>query len=218
MPVFFISTLIILFSTINLFVPNRLFPILGYGLNKTFLVGTLNIYSFSSFAYLYFLIPLLKNREEFKKIAISSTIISSVYLLSSIIYLLMLLPFITFSDEMLSIYLVARLIKFGRFFQRIDALFIFIWLLISMSFLSTSIFFISNIYKKLTGIKHYSSMCYTFSFIIFSCALLFENLTQVKYIEDVVIKYLILILVFIVSPIILFLGYLKKKRKLKHET
>ena len=129
----------------------------------------------------------------------------------------MLFPFITFSDEMLSIYLVARLIEFGRFFQRIDALFVFVWLLVVQSFLSICLFFICYIYKKITKIKHYSSMCYSFSFILLGCALVFENITQVKYIENVILKYLFIAIVFVISPVILTFGYLKKKRKIKYE-
>ena len=44
MPIFLVSMLIILFSTINLFVPQRLLPILGYGVNKTFIDGIICIF------------------------------------------------------------------------------------------------------------------------------------------------------------------------------
>ena len=217
MPIFLVSMLIILFSTINLFVPQRLLPILGYGVNKTFLDGIINISSFSCISYLYFLIPFLKNTNEFKKITISSLIVSAIYLLFSVIYLLMLFPFIPFSDEILSIYLVARLIEFGRFFQRIDAIFIFIWILTILSFLSITLFFICHIFKKITRTKNYTTMCYPFSFIILGITCLFQNISQVKYIEDFVLSYLVIILSFILSPIILFFGYLKKKRKTQYE-
>ncbi len=215
-PIFIFSILVLIFSTIASYDPQRIFPILGQGFNETFLIGIFNIFSFTCFAYLYFLIPLMQNPNEFKKVAISSIIISAIYLLSSIICLLMLFPFITFTEEMLSIYLIARLIEFGRFFQRIDALFIFIWIYSLTSLLSISLFFICNIFKKLTNIKDYTYMCYPFSIFIFSLALYIENIAQIKYIQNVIFKYLILILVFIISPLILILAYLKQ-RKFKYE-
>ena len=89
-------------------------------------------------SYLYFLIPILKNPEQFKKVAFISTIISAIYLFLSVICLLMMFSFISFSEELLSVYLLTRMIEFGRFFQRIDAIFILIWILAMISFLSIS--------------------------------------------------------------------------------
>ena len=213
MSIFLISMIVILFSTINLFVPQRLFPILGYGINKTFIEGIINISSFTFISYLYFLIPYLKDTKEFKKIGISTIIVSSIYLLCSVLYLLMLFPFISFSDEILSIYLVARLIEFGRFFQRIDALFLFIWILTILSFLSITLLFICNIFKKISKINNCSVLCFPFSLIILGISLSFKDISQVKNIENTLFGYIVIILSFLVSPLILLLAYLKKKNK-----
>ena len=219
MSVFFISMLVILFSTIDSFVPQRLFPILGYGAYKTFVEGFVNISSFTCISYLYFIIPFLEKENEFKKIGISSIIVSSIYIFFSVIYLLMLFPFISFSDEMLSIYLVARLIEYGRFFQRIDALFVFVWILTILSFLSITIFLICHIFKKISNIKENKIICFPFSLIILSISLLFQNISQVKYIENNIFGYIVIFLSFILSPTVLFFGYLKKinenRRKIK---
>ncbi len=212
MSIYLISLVVILFSTIKLFIPQRLFPILGYGINKTFVEGIINISSFTFISYLYFLLPFLKNTNEFKKIGIATTLVSSLYLLSSVIYLLVLFPFIPFSDEILSIYLIARLIKFGRFFQRIDALFIFIWILSILSFLSLTLFMICNIFKRISKIENFSVLCFPFSLIIFGSALSFKNISQVKNIENTLFCYIAIVLLFIITPIILILAYLKKKK------
>ena len=133
-PIILFSMLIILFSTAQNFVPERIFPILGFGADKTFLIGLNNIFTFTCFAYLYFIIPILKEPKDFKLVAITSVIISAIYLFLSVICLLMIFPFIAFSDEMLSVYLLTRLIEFGKFFQRVDAIFIFVWILSTFSF------------------------------------------------------------------------------------
>ena len=83
--------------------------------------------------------------------------------------------------------------------------------------LSLTLFFICNIFQKITKSKNGFIMYYPFSFIILGISCLFQNISQVKYIENYVFNYLVIILSFIISPIILFFGYLKKKRKPKHE-
>ncbi len=212
-PIVLISMLIILFSTAKDFVPQRIFPILGFGANETFLIGLNNIFTFSAFAYLYFLIPLLKNPDDFKKVALSSIIISAIYIFLSIICLIMMFPFIAFTDEMLSIYLLTRLIEFGKFFQRVDAIFILIWILSAFSFLSITIEFANRILKKLLNLKTHKEMAYSICAIIFSLALAFANFSTIKFIQNELLRYFVIALVFIISLIILVLANLKLKKE-----
>lgn len=212
-PIVLISMLIILFSTAKDFVPQRIFPILGFGANETFLIGLNNIFTFSAFAYLYFLIPLLKNPDDFKKVALSSIIISAIYIFLSIICLIMMFPFIAFTDEMLSIYLLTRLIEFGKFFQRVDAIFILIWILSAFSFLSITIEFANRILKKLLNLKTHKEMAYSICAIIFSLALAFANFSTIKFIQNELLRYFVIALVFVISLIILVLANLKLKKE-----
>lgn len=212
-PVILFSMLIILFATAKDFVPQRLFPILGFGTNETFFIGLNNIFTFSSFAYLYFIMPILKHPEDFAKVAISSTIISAIYLFLSVICLLMIFPFVSFSDEMLSVYLLTRMIEFGKFFQRVDAIFIFIWILSTFSFLSITIEFANRIYKKLTGIKSHKEIAYSTCAIIFSVALIFRNTADMKIVQNKILKYIVIALIFVISLIILILANLKRKKE-----
>lgn len=212
-PIVLISMIIILFSTAKDFVPQRLFPILGFGANQTFLLGLNNIFTFSGIAYLYFLMPLLKNPADFKKVALISTIVSSIYIFLSVICLIMMFPFIPFTDEMLSIYLLTRLIEFGKFFQRIDAIFVLIWILSAFSFLAITLEFINRIFKKLAKLKTHKEIAYSLCAIIFSLALVFENSAEVKFMQNIVLKYFVILLVFIISLIILLLANLKVKKE-----
>ncbi len=208
-----LSILIILFSTAKDFVFQQIYPIFGFGIDNTFLSGVTNIFAFSSFAYLYFLIPKLKNPDEFKKIAISSTIISAIYLFLSVICLIMVFPYISFTDEMLSVYLLTRIIEFGKFFQRVDALFIFIWILSTLSFLAFTTHLIGTIFKKITNIKDEKEMIYCFTNLIFALALVYNNIAVLKYLQNVIFKYSTIILVFIISLAILIFANLKLKRR-----
>ena len=216
-PILLLSLLIILFSTAKNFVPERIYPILGFGADKTFITGISNIFAFSGFAYIYFLIPTLNRPKDFKKIAVSSSIISSIYLFLSVICLLMTFPFISFTDELLSVYLLTRMIEFGQFLQRIDAIFIFIWILSILSFLTFTSNFITIIFKKLTGIKNYKEMIYSVVSILFGLSLIFENISTIKSLQNIVFKYSVIALIFIITPIILILANLKLKRRNSNE-
>lgn len=217
LPVFIIIMLILLFSTAGSFVPERLLPILGFGADKTFITGLSNIFAFSGFAYLYFLIPILKEPKEFKKIAVTSIIVSAIYLFLSVICLLMLFPYITFTDELLSVYLLARIIEFGTFFQRVDAIFVFTCILSTLSVLTFTTAIAANIFKKITSIKHSKQIIYSTSALIFSVAVIFKDISSLKFVEDIIWKYTVICLVFIISPILLIFANLKIKRRNKYE-
>lgn len=212
-PVILFSMLLVFFVTSQDFVPQRIFPILGFGINETFFKGLNNIFAFSSFSYLYFLLPILENPKDFKKVAITSAIISSIYLFFSVICLIMMFPFISFSDGMLSIYLLTRMIRLGRFLQRVDAIMIFIWLLSILSFLSITVCLINKILKKLVNLKSNNEMTYSICFLIFSIALLFRNITDLKIIQNTILRYIIILIVFVISIAILILANLKHKRR-----
>ena len=212
-PIVLISMIIILFSTTSDFIPQRIFPILGFGANKTFLIGLNNIFTFSAFAYLYFLMPLLKNPNDFKKVAITSITISAIYIFLSVICLIMMFPFISFTDEMLSIYLLTRLIEFGKFFQRVDAIFVLIWILSAFSFLSITLEFTNRILKKLLNLRTHKELSYSISAIIFSLALALANISNIKLMQYDILRYFVIILVFILSLIILVLANLKHKKE-----
>lgn len=212
-PVILFSMLLVFFVTSQDFVPQRIFPILGFGVNETFFKGLNNIFAFSSFSYLYFLLPILENPKDFKKVAITSTIISSIYLFFSVICLIMMFPFISFSDGMLSVYLLTRMIRLGRFLQRVDAIVIFIWLLSILSFLSITVCIINKILKKLVNLKSHNEMTYSICFLVFSIALLFRNITDLKIIQNTILKYVVISIVFVISLLILIFANIKQKRR-----
>ena len=212
-PTLLISLLFLLYTTVKSFDTSQIFPVLGYGINETFFAGLSNIFAFGGLAYIYFLKPLLKDICEFKKISIISIGISSLFLFLSVTSLLMVLPFIVSTDETLSIYLLTKTVELGRFLQRIDAVFIFFWIFATLCYTSVNIFYILNIFKKISNIQNTQAMTYSLSSIILSAALLPKDIAEVKFLEAIIYKYSTIILVFGISFFILLFANIKYKRK-----
>ena len=212
-PIILLSLIVILFSTFKDIVPQRIFPILGFGTSKTFISGFSTIFTFGSLAYLYFLMPVLKKTEDYKKTCIASIVISGVYMFFSVLCLIMVFPYAAFTDETLSMYLLTRRITFGKFFQRIDAMFILFWILSVLVFLSMNLHFANTILRKLTNIKYSNELNYSLAFIIFSIALAYKSVIDMKFILNVYIRYAFIALCLVLSFIIMFFAYLKYKRE-----
>lgn len=212
-PVAVISIIVLLFTASKDFTWQRLFPVLGYGARETFIAGMTNIFAFNVISYLYFFKPFVKNESNFKKISIIAVIICGIYLLVSITSLLMSFSFITETDETLSLYNLTRLINFGRFFQRVDAIFIFLWVLTVLSFLSLNVFIIAHIIKKSINAKVSSELIYPTSALLFVVALSFKDIATIKFINRYIDKIYNCILIFIISLLILLFAYIKKKKR-----
>lgn len=215
-PIIFFSIIFIFVANIKNFTIQNIFPILGYGFVPTFLSGISNMFAFGGIAYLYFIPPMVEPKN-FKKISIISISISSIFLLLSITSLLFLFSFISTTEDVMSLYLASRHIEFSRFFQRLDAIFLLIWILSITSYLGIITSFSMHILKKITNLSDSKPLVYSFACIIFSVSLLPKDLVQIRFLENEIYKYIVLGLTFGISIIILILANLKYKRHLKKE-
>ncbi len=215
LPVVLASMLIIFLSTSKLFVYERLFPILGHGLNATFLSGASNIFAFGGIAILYFIMPFLKNTKQFKKISIIAIVISAVYLFLSVTSLLLVFSYLTNTDETLAIYSLSRSIEFGRFFQRTDALYVFLWIMLVFSYLSIVMALLIYIFKKISNVSDSKMLTHPFSVLLLSLTLIHTNVSITEFMQATVYKYYELILVFFISFVILIAANIKFRKSSK---
>lgn len=209
---------VILFCIIFVFIANiknydfhGLFPLLGSGVKQTFIIGLSNMFAFSSISILYFLPPMVRDDKSFKKITRISTILSVILFFFGIVCFLSLFPFIRNSKEIMALYLATRYIEFGRFFQRLDAIFLLVWTVAVISYLCVAVAFSINIFKKISNITDYNGILYCFAGIIYIISLISTDLAQLNYIEINIFKYVVFILLFGYSSLILIFANIKKR-------
>lgn len=174
-----------------------------------------NIFAFSSLFIVELIPSLLGESKDLKKITIISLIIYGIYLILGVIALLFLFPSITEISNTLSIYILARRVNFGDFIQRIDAIFILIWIISIFSYLAIVMHFILNTFKKITNTKHKSPMVFCFSAFLFVISMIPSNVSNIRFFENQFYRYASIIFVFFICSVILITAYIKKKRELK---
>ena len=209
-PITLISFLILFFGLCKDFSWQNIFPIMGFGIKETFLYGATNIFAFSGIGYLLFINPILKDSKDFKSISLITIIISALYLLFSVFCLLLSYSFIIIDDELFSMYLISRRISLGNFIQRLDAIFLLIWIINTFCYCSFNIYFSLKIIKKISNSKALNGLLYLIAVFLFLCCLLFNDIASIKFFEKYIYKYFSFSLVFILSFIILILAKIKK--------
>lgn len=210
-----VSLLILLISSYENFTLSKMFPILGNGFNEVFILGATNIFAFANFIFLFLIPSLLKKTSDLKPVALFSSIISAIILIFCIATFILTLPAVTESEEMLSIYLLTRMVGFGNFLERLDAIFIFSWIITLLSCLSIGVFFILRILSKMLNLKDEKVLASPIGLIILGGCLLIKNYSQIKFIGDYVYRYGFITLVFGIGLGVLVVANLKLKKEKK---
>ena len=213
LPIVIISIIFLFIGNIQNFSFQRALPILGNGIYNTFITGLGNIIAFGGISCLYFIPPLLKEPEKMKKIAITSVLICAFYLLLCTSTILFMFSFFDTVDEILPLYTAASYIEFGTFFQRLDAIFLLIWILEICCYLSIACHFSMFVFKKIAKIKYSKPLAFIFPLFIFGIALIPKTTADSRFIGDTVYKYIILAIVFLLSFAILIFANIKKKKE-----
>ena len=213
LPLALLSIVFLLVTNMNNFVPEKIFPILGNGFFDTFILGITNLSSFGGIVYLYFLPPLLKDPSKFKKIALLSIGATALYLIFCVAILLFMFSFFVNVKEISPHYNAAMYIEFGTFFQRLESIFLLIWILVMACYVSFVSKFMMNIFQKLTQIKSKKPLIDIFGILIFAVALLPKNFAISQSFESKIYPYLVFGIAFVLGIGILILANLLKKKR-----
>ena len=213
-PFIIISTLFLLFSNMQFFIPEKMYPIFGNGLYTTFISGICNMFAFQALAYIYFMPPMLKEPEKIKKIAITSIVFSCIFLLVCVAIILFMFNSFVETDELMPLYSAVKYIEFGSFFQKLDSIFVLIWIMCFVSYLSITLKFSSSILKKLANVKNEAFFTFLLSIIILFISTWPKKYTISVELSGNIYKYCFMALVIGVSFLILLLSAVKQKLRM----
>jgi len=182
---------------------NNLSPWLGLGPLKIAKISVVNLSNFSELIVLYLLAPFLKKKKEFGAVGRYSIIACTFFMVSGTLCYMLAYQYPISTEYFLPMYQLARSIRFGRFFTRIEPVFILIWASSGFLFLCSGLYFIVYIFQRAFGLKYYKPLILPFTVIIFALSMVPENLYSTMQIQMLIYRNYAWILVFLV-PILLF--------------
>lgn len=212
-PLVVISIIFLFVANIKNFSLDNIFPIFGDGLFDTFVTGLGNLGAFGGITLLYFLPPYLKEPQKMKKIYLTSIIFGTIYFILCISIILFMFISLMYTNQIMPLYSAARHIEFGNFFQRLESIFLLIWILQMVCYLSIVAKISISIFKKITNISDEKPVIFVFGLLIFAISLLPNNYAISKFIENYIYHYMVIIISIFLGISILLLAYFKKRRK-----
>ena len=213
LPIAIFSILFLFGANVKYFQATNIFPIFGKGIFNTFVTGLGNLGAFGGISLLYFTPPFIKEPSKTKKIFLISVGLSILYIILCVGIILFMFPFLMKVGEIIPLYSVARYVEFGSFFQRLESLFLLIWILEIACYLSITTSLSLSIFKKLTNIKNTKPIVYIFALLTFSIAMFPKNYAISQFIESTIHRYFSIGITFILGISILIIGNIKKRKK-----
>lgn len=212
-PVISAAFIIILLGVIPQMEFNNIFPILGTGTKDILGNGLFRVSVFSELLAIFYFAPFLGDYKKVRSTGYITLGISSVFLLVSSLTYILAFSYPSSLEPFNPIYQMARLINLGRFFQRIESLFVFIWAMAALLYL-TSVFYLA-VYAiaKSTGLKYMRPLIMPLAVIVFSAAFFQPNLISTIKIKTNFIYKTVGIGSFVTFAFVMLLAQFRKRTK-----
>lgn len=213
LPVVIFSVLFIFIANFRHFSIGNIFPILGDGIFNTFVTGIGNLSAFSGIVFIYFLPPYLEEPQKLKKISVTAIGIAIIYLILCVSIILLLFSSLLKADEILPLYSAAQYIEFGVFFQRLESIFLLIWMIQMACYFAIVLHFTLHIFKKIANLSDSKPLIFPLGLLMFAVSFLPKNYAVSKFLEVEIYPYLVFGIGFFISISILILANMKKRKK-----
>lgn len=212
-PVISVGYIFILIGVIPNMDLDNLFPILGTGVKDILGKGIFRVSIFFEILTIFIITPFLGKHEKVRSTGYIAFGMSSFFLITGSLTYILTFPYPSSKELFLPTYHMARLINIGRFFQRIESLFVFIWAMAALLYMTSIFYLMLYIIAKTTGLKYLRPLILPFAVITFSAAFIPNNLNDVIRITTEFIYRIIGIAGFIFYALILIIANLRKKQK-----
>lgn len=191
---------------------NLLKPIGGHGIYSTLYYGITRSSAYLEFMLLSFAIQSINGHKAYKRIGITSILLSGVIFSISFLCYLMIFGYTTGSENISGIFELSRSIYYNRFIQRIESIFIFIWVISSVITTTASYYISLLLYCKAFTIKDHKPLLLPFAALVFIIGILPLSMQEVTQKNISVLRQYSMYIMYIPSILVLILAILFKKK------
>lgn len=195
---------------------DNLLPIMGNGFYKVFGEGFFRVSVFTGLLLIFFLPPFIKSFKRFKSAGYVALSISGFFMTATLLVFSTVIPYPGQLESFMPMYDLSRLISFGRFFQRVEPLFLVIWSGTAYLYLSAGLYFSMHAFNKAFNLPYSKSLIIPFTILAYNIAFLPGSVMVSIEIERLYVRTLGLLVVFGIPILLLLIAWIRKKGKIKN--
>lgn len=205
-----------LFLIILLAIPsydfNYLQPILGYGLAETIKTGLIRVSAYDEIIFLAVIIRSLQGIQVFKKVGYLTLIFMGLTISVCLICILAAFQYTVGGEHISGMYQLSRVIYFTRFFQRIESIFLFVWVISSVITVSFIFYISMNAYCRVFNITNHRPLILPFTFLTFMVAFIPNNFAEIMEIHLKVLREYSSAILIVIPVMVLLLAFIRGKK------
>lgn len=175
-----VGIILILLGVIYKFKVVNLFPILGNAEGLSIQNGIVGMSWFSGILAFFLLMPFLKDKKDSKKVAYRIVELSGLPMFLVTLVYQGVFSYPCNKKQMFPLYALSRSIKQSSKVERIEAIFLIIWVLSALTFITIATILIAYLLKKLFKLRYDKPIILSSLVIIFSCSLMYKNVIETK--------------------------------------
>lgn len=168
---------------------NNIFPFWGHGFNRTIINGVKRSSAYGELMIIFVIAKSLQGKEHIKKAGILSLIYSGLIISASLLLFSMTFPYYVGQEITAPIYLSSSIIEYGGFFQRIESLFLIIWIVCSLISITASFYISLYINAYVLKLDDKKPLIIPYAVILAVAALLPGNIIQTLNIVENLREY-----------------------------
>ena len=214
MPIIFIAGIIIIRSLLEDIDLTNFTPIFGNGIKDVFLDGSFALGRYEVFFIFLLLAPSIK---DLRKTVSKTFLAASLLLLVCFFMFFGIFPYPSITENYSLLYELVRMVSYGRFIQRIESIFLPIWLIATFMYFAITLSLSVQTLKKMFAITYYKRLVPSLAIIIISVSLLLHSHADVIELRKILTDFACPMF-FIYAFVLLIIARIKLKFKEKiHE-
>ncbi|NLI11780.1 MAG: endospore germination permease, partial [Peptococcaceae bacterium] len=192
---------------------NDLFPLLGMGPLNVFGLGTYSTAAVTEIIFAAVIVQTFGGAENFGRIGSRSMLIGFIFLMALMATTVMTLGRNASSEATLPFYNLSRDIYLGRFFQRVEALFVIIWSIVGGLKIAMTLYGASVALARTLKLPDYRPLIWPLGLAVFVTSLLPPDLPLAIKLDMEFLRPLALLPNYLIPPLILAAWWYKGRGK-----
>ena len=186
-------------------------PLFGYGLDTTIVVGLLRSSAYSEIIFLAIIINSIHGLKYFRRVGISALLICGLVFSLCCACILAAFQYPSSSEHLSGMFQLSRVIYYSRFFQRIEAIFLFIWVFASVITIAIGFYISLKAYCRAFLIKNHRPLLFSILLLTSAVCFLPRSFPEILQIHVRVIREFSFLLIYLVPILVLLVAVILRR-------
>ncbi|HEY5563508.1 MAG TPA: GerAB/ArcD/ProY family transporter [Clostridiaceae bacterium] len=187
-------------------------PYLGYGVKSTLYYGLLRSSSYDEIIILALIIKSVHGLKNFKIAGLISLGIAGLVSSISLVIYLAIFQHDMGAENLSGMFQISRTIYFNIYFQRLESIFLFTWVITSLVTVSIGFYVSISTYCKTFNIADHRPLLLPFSFLMYIIALKPKDISEIIYTNMAIVREYSGMLLYLVPTLVLIIAFITNKR------